>query len=262
MAILFPVTHLLLITTRWHLGSRIVNGWGPTLFTLFWCLHCSCWFCGCWVPVVKRPSWGWAFVLHTPSSVGGSDLDRMRKGKSLERNFHKSSSSTPSLRDSPLLHIWQILVLLESFSSKDVHPFSCSGSVSSAGGQTNHSYFLQGIRNNNPLNSFYTCSSQAMENIENCSLYSSANWKKQFSYCFREVQKGKWENLREEGWAGISFKQLWWNIAWWNLCPAELNKNFNSCKSNSNASPTYIALKSNHGQSVPPGLPIAQFLSP
>lgn len=33
MAIFFTVTHLLLITTRWHLGSRIVNGRGPTLFT-------------------------------------------------------------------------------------------------------------------------------------------------------------------------------------------------------------------------------------
>lgn len=33
MARLSPVTHLLLITTRWHLDCSIICGQGPTLFT-------------------------------------------------------------------------------------------------------------------------------------------------------------------------------------------------------------------------------------
>lgn len=100
MARLSPRTDLLLITTRWHLGSRIVSGQGPTLFT------CSGACIAAADPVASGPQLGrdlpedGLFVFQRPPLVEGSDdRDGVRKWRSLERKLRGSRSPPRNLSD-------------------------------------------------------------------------------------------------------------------------------------------------------------------
>lgn len=178
MAILFPVTHLLLITTRWHLGSKIVSGLGPVLFTssgelqllILWLLSPS------WEEIFLRMS-VLCSIYHLQRLWWSRWIEKGEKFGE-EPPYVTLSISQPKGPLPPNLVLGKFQ-FTERFPSKEAHLFFCYSSASSVGEQ-DCSYFLQ-----TPWAPFHLLWDYGghRRQIENCSLYHSANWMKQSKYC-------------------------------------------------------------------------------